>query len=94
MERDHHQHLESGPGQAADFSQRGSQVSVKIGRRSKNPTIGLLDQDDTALQDVSPEALTIALEEAAFSWCETLGVPPNADTAAARVAMTQSPKDR
>jgi transcriptional regulator with XRE-family HTH domain len=42
-----------------------------------------------ALQDVSPEALTIALEEAAFSWRETLGVPPNADTAAARRAMTR-----
>jgi transcriptional regulator with XRE-family HTH domain len=42
-----------------------------------------------ALQDVSAEALTIALDEAAFSWREILGVPPNADTAAARVAMTQ-----
>jgi transcriptional regulator with XRE-family HTH domain len=34
-----------------------------------------------ALQDVSAEALTIALEEAAFSWREILGVPPNAGTA-------------
>jgi transcriptional regulator with XRE-family HTH domain len=34
-----------------------------------------------ALQDVSPDAVTIALEEAAFSWRENLGVPPNADTA-------------
>jgi transcriptional regulator with XRE-family HTH domain len=42
-----------------------------------------------ALQDVSAEALTIALEEAAFSWREILGIPPNAGTAAARVAMTQ-----
>jgi hypothetical protein len=42
-----------------------------------------------ALQDVSPEALTIALEEAAFSWREILGVPPGADTAAARRAMTR-----
>ena len=41
-----------------------------------------------ALQDFSPEALTIALEEATFSWHEILGVPPNADTAAARRAMT------
>jgi transcriptional regulator with XRE-family HTH domain len=42
-----------------------------------------------ALQDVSPEALMISLEEAEFSWREILGVPPNADTAAARRAMTQ-----
>src|SRR6202049_2425301 len=42
-----------------------------------------------ALQDFSPEALTIALEEAEFSWREILGVPPNADTAAARRAMTR-----
>jgi transcriptional regulator with XRE-family HTH domain len=34
-----------------------------------------------ALQDVSAEALTIALKEAAFSRREILGVPPNADTA-------------
>ena len=31
------------------------------------------------LQDVSPESLTISLEEAEFSWREILGVPPNAD---------------
>jgi transcriptional regulator with XRE-family HTH domain len=42
-----------------------------------------------ALQDLSPEALTIALEEASFSWYDILGVPPNADTAAARRAMTR-----
>jgi transcriptional regulator with XRE-family HTH domain len=42
-----------------------------------------------ALQDVSPESLTISLEEAEFSWREILGVPPNADTAAARRAMTR-----
>jgi transcriptional regulator with XRE-family HTH domain len=42
-----------------------------------------------ALQDVSPESLTISLEEAEFSWRETLGVPPNADTAEARRAMTR-----
>ena len=42
-----------------------------------------------ALQDFSPEALTISLEEAEFSWREILGVPSNADTAVARRAMTQ-----
>ena len=41
------------------------------------------------LQDFSPEALTISLEEVEFSWSEILGVPPNADTAAARRAMTR-----
>ena len=40
------------------------------------------------LQDFSPEALTISLEEAEFTWREILGVPPSADTAAARRAMT------
>ena len=34
-----------------------------------------------ALQEFSPEALTISLEEAEFSWQEILGVPPNAGTA-------------
>jgi transcriptional regulator with XRE-family HTH domain len=42
-----------------------------------------------ALRDFSPEALTIALEEAEFNWREILGVPPNADTAVARRAMTR-----
>ena len=42
-----------------------------------------------ALQDFSPEVLTISLEEVSFSWHEILGVPPNADTAAARRPMTQ-----
>jgi DnaJ-domain-containing protein 1 len=42
-----------------------------------------------ALQDFSSEALTISLEETEFSWQEILGVPPNADTAAARRAMTR-----
>jgi DnaJ-domain-containing protein 1 len=42
-----------------------------------------------ALQDVSPEALTISLEEAEFSWREILGVSPSADIAAARRAMTR-----
>jgi hypothetical protein len=51
----------------------------------------LLDQDDTALQDVSPEALTIALEEAAFSWREHLGVPRNADTLGDRPARAPRP---
>ena|ERR1700722_1129850 len=41
------------------------------------------------LQDVSPESLTISLEEAEFSWREILGVSPSADTAAARRAMTR-----
>ena len=41
------------------------------------------------LQDFSPEALTISLEEAEFSWREILGAPPNADMAAARRAMTR-----
>src|SRR4249919_3519125 len=41
-------------------------------------------------QDSSPEALTISLEEAEFSWREILGgVSLNADTAAARRAMTR-----
>jgi transcriptional regulator with XRE-family HTH domain len=40
------------------------------------------------LQEFSPEALTISLEEAEFSWGEILGIPPNADSAAARRAMT------
>jgi transcriptional regulator with XRE-family HTH domain len=42
-----------------------------------------------ALQDFPPEALTISLEEAEFSWREILGVSTTADTAAARRAMTQ-----
>src|SRR5450755_161600 len=42
-----------------------------------------------ALQDLSPEALTISLEEAEFSWREILRVPPNVNTAAARRAMTR-----
>ncbi len=37
----------------------------------------------------SPEALAIKLEEAAFSWQETLGVPPASDADAIRSAMTQ-----
>jgi transcriptional regulator with XRE-family HTH domain len=41
------------------------------------------------LQDVSTESLTISLEETEFSWREILGVSPNADTAAARRAMTR-----
>jgi transcriptional regulator with XRE-family HTH domain len=42
-----------------------------------------------ALQDVSPGALAIALEEASFSWYDILGVPPSADMGAARRAMTR-----
>ena len=41
------------------------------------------------LQDVSPESLTISLEEAEFSCRDILGIPPNADTVAARRAMTR-----
>ena len=41
------------------------------------------------LQDVSPESMTISLEEAEFSWGEILGVSHNADTAAVRRAMTR-----
>jgi transcriptional regulator with XRE-family HTH domain len=41
------------------------------------------------LQDFSPEALTISLEEVEFSWSEILGVPPDADAAAARRATTR-----
>jgi DnaJ-domain-containing protein 1 len=36
------------------------------------------------LQDTSPEAVQILLEELQFSWHETLGVPPNADPGAIR----------
>ena len=42
-----------------------------------------------ALQDLSPEAMAISLEEAEFSWREILGVSSNADTAAARRAMSR-----
>ena len=41
------------------------------------------------LQDTSPEAIRILLEETAFAWHETLGVPPNADAAALRLAMAR-----
>jgi transcriptional regulator with XRE-family HTH domain len=40
-----------------------------------------------ALQDVLAKSLTISLEEAEFTCREILGVPPNAETAAARLAM-------
>jgi DnaJ-class molecular chaperone len=40
-------------------------------------------------EDFSAEALTISLEEAPFNWHEILGVPPNADAAAVRRAMTR-----
>ncbi len=36
-----------------------------------------------------PEAIRILLEETAFAWHETLGVPSNADTAALRLAMAR-----
>ena len=41
------------------------------------------------LQDTSPEAIQIRLEEIQFAWHETLGVPPNADATALRRAMAR-----
>src|SRR5260370_15588052 len=41
------------------------------------------------VQDASPEAIQIRLEEAQFSWHETLGVPPNADAGTVRRAMAR-----
>ena len=41
------------------------------------------------LQDASPEAVQILLEEVQFSWHETLGVPPNADPGAIRRAWAR-----
>jgi DNA-binding transcriptional regulator YdaS (Cro superfamily) len=41
------------------------------------------------LAEFTPEALAIMLEEAAFTWQETLGVPHGADADAARRAMTK-----
>ena len=48
-----------------------------------------LDLLAAALQEFSPEALAISLEEAEFSWREILGVSPSADAAAVRRAMTR-----
>jgi len=39
------------------------------------------------LEQHSPEAITMLLEETAFAWHETLGVAPNADPDAVRFAM-------
>ena len=36
------------------------------------------------LEERSPEALSLALEEAAFTWQETLGLPPAADATSIR----------
>src|SRR5208337_3025098 len=52
MEGDHHQHLEGGTRQFADFSQRGLQLVIEIGGRSENPATGLMDEHDTALRAV------------------------------------------
>jgi DNA-binding transcriptional regulator YdaS (Cro superfamily) len=41
------------------------------------------------LAEFTPEALAIMLEEAAFSWYETLGVSPRTDASTARKAMTK-----
>jgi len=38
------------------------------------------------LQETSPEAIRIRVEEAEFSWHETLGLPPSAGAAAVRRA--------
>ena len=43
----------------------------------------------TVLQQTSPEAIQIMLEEITFAWHETLGVPPNADPEALRRAMAR-----
>ena len=42
-----------------------------------------------ALEELSPEAVTIMLEEETFTWHEVLGIPPSADATAARRAMTR-----
>jgi transcriptional regulator with XRE-family HTH domain len=39
------------------------------------------------LQQTSPQAIRILLEETRFRWHETLGLPPTADAAAVRRAM-------
>jgi hypothetical protein len=41
------------------------------------------------LQDQSPEALAIALQETKFVWTEVLGVAPSADLPTARRAMAR-----
>jgi hypothetical protein len=41
------------------------------------------------LDEHSPDAIEMMVDEARFSWHETLGVPPAADTAAIRRAMTR-----
>ena len=42
------------------------------------------------MQGASPVAIQIRLEELAFHWHETLGVPPNADAGTVRRAMASS----
>ena len=41
------------------------------------------------LEERSPEALSLALEDAAFTWHETLGLPPAADASSVRQAMAR-----
>ena len=41
------------------------------------------------LQDASPEAIQIRLEEVQFGWHETLGVPPHAEAGAIRRAWAR-----
>jgi hypothetical protein len=39
------------------------------------------------LEERSPEAVTMLVEETTFAWHETLGVPPSAETGAVRLAL-------
>jgi len=41
------------------------------------------------LEDNPPESLEMLIEEVQFSWHETLGIPPSADAATARSALTK-----
>lgn len=41
------------------------------------------------LDEHSPDAITMRLEEASFSWHETLGLPPAADPTSVRQAMSR-----
>ena len=41
------------------------------------------------LEDNPPESLEMLIEEVHFSWHETLGIPPSADAATARSALTK-----
>jgi hypothetical protein len=58
----------------------GSQGSASVagGQLPEGAALAIL------LQDASPEAIQILLEEVSFNWHETLGVPPNADAGTIR----------